>query len=420
MAEPTNEERIATLRARSPFPNFVLPDYDDLSITQVAPFIRASLGQSVEVAPSLKALQRPWKRVVLLILDAFGYRLMEKCLNKAPALAQILDRGHCLPLTSTFPSTTTVALTAIYTGLTPARHTITGHMMFMRELGMEIDVLRYSPVGENRREVLAERGIDVHRLFPMHTVFEPLSGEGIRTLSITRRQFMNTALGWLHHVGAGDVQGYLTGADMCVLIRQALAASEGPTFIAAYWDVVDQLSHEYMPFSEHIRAAVAQIFYSIQQELLEALTDRQKEETLLLITADHGQTQCLPHEAVLLLEQPMLTDTLLLPASGQGRAAYLYPRFGMQDEARALLAEHEEQLLTLTRAEAQELGLFGDATGTAWLDTRIGDLIAVAKNGSQLMRPHVERRKLHPTGHHGSLTEEEMLVPLIALPLSAW
>lgn len=417
---PPPETVIQDLRERAWLADFICPDYGGYCISNVAPLVLDRLGLRGGAPEALAALAPGgYQRVVLLIIDALGYRLMEHCVGSLPALARVLERGQHLPITSTFPSTTTVALTSIYTGLTPIEHGISGHMMFVRELGAIADILLFSPMGDRRRDVYAERGRDVRQLFPMKTVFEPLAEAGLAGLSITRAMFRETALGRLHHAGA-DVTGYVTLADMLVLARHALRERRMPGLTCIYWDTIDMLSHTYGPFSEMVCAAVAEIFTGLERELLSALTPEERRDTLLLITADHGQVITVPAEATCLAEHPEVVDSLLLPPAGQSRAAYLYALPRAAERLPQQVAACDPRLEVVTSWQAMAHGLFGPPEHASRLETRVGDVIALTRGGGELLWTDHQRVHLTPHGRHGSLTEEEMLVPLIALPLEAW
>jgi hypothetical protein len=414
------ESIVRGLAARSCYPGFICPDYDGYCITNIAPLVLRNFGQEAAAPGALTALLgRSYRHVVVFIIDAMGYRLMERCAAENPALARVLGAGACVPITSTFPSTTTVALTAIYTGLSPAEHGVTGHTMFVRSMGSVVDILRFSPLGDRRRDVYIDQGWDVRRLFPMRTVFEPLKEAGFRTLSITRSMFRDTALGRLHHAGA-EVRGYLELADMLTLTRAALRGTQEPVLTCVYWDTIDMLSHEYGPNSEAVRAAIALVFGGLEREVLSQLTPRERRETLLLITADHGQVDCPAEEAICLGEHPSIVDSLLLPPAGQSRAAYLYGLPRSVEQLASQLRVFEERLEVTTSWQALAQGLFGAPDHAAQLDTRIGDVIALTRGGAQLLWVDHQRENLGCHGRHGSLTEEEMLVPLVVLPLDQW
>lgn len=414
------DEAFRRIRSTAPEPGMVLPDYSGYSICNVSQLIWRNFGLTNRCPDCMAGIvDRKYRRVVLLILDALGWDQIHSWLEDLPSLRRVYGCSNVLPLTVTFPSTTTVALTAIYTGLTPAEHTITGHNVFLREVGGVMDVLRFSPYGDPRREVYAERGVDVHQLFPMYTVFEPLKKEGLMGISITRGIFTNTALGWLHHVGA-EVVGYMNGADMFVHLRNTLKDRSSEGLVCVYWDVVDMLSHEYGPFSDMVRASVDQLFYSLERTVLESLSPAEREDTLLLITADHGQCDAPPHEAVCLSEEPRLQDLLMLPPAGQSRAAYLYANQGQAEELGAELRRHDDLIMARQSDEALAAGLFGPPEHAHRIRSRVGDYLAIGRKGAQVLGPEIMRDQLSIKGRHGSLTEHEMLVPLIALPLDRW
>jgi hypothetical protein len=414
------DEVLRQLRRDPPLPGMVRPDYEGYSICNVSQLILENF-ELPNRCPDVLApiLDRKYRRVVLLILDALGWNQVHYCLDSVPPLRRLFDRATVIPLTGTFPSTTTVALTAIYTGLAPTEHTITGHTVFLRELGQIMDVLRFSPSGDPRREVYAERGLDVHEFFPMYTVFEPLKEAGLRGVSITRGIFTNTALGWLHHVGA-DVVGYLEGADMFVHLREALRRDRQDGLICVYWDVVDMLAHEYGPFSPAVRTAVDQVFYSLEREILTALTPEERADTLLLITADHGQCDALPDEAICLNEEKRLQDLLMLPPTGQSRAAYLYANQGETDALETELKRFDHRLLIRRSEAALADGLFGPTQHSNRIRHRVGDFLAIGQGGCQVLGAEIMRDQLAMKGRHGSLTENEMLVPLFAVPLDTY
>jgi hypothetical protein len=411
---------LSRLRRTAPAPGMVLPDYSGYSTCNVSQLIWRNFGLANRCPDCLAPLlDSRYRRVILLIVDALGWNQLQSFRDHVPPLQRVYERGRVIPLTVTFPSTTTVALTAIYTGLTPAEHSVTGHTMFVKEVGAVMDVLRFSPAGDPRREVFAERGVDVHRIFPMYTVFECLKKAGLDGLSITRGIFTNTALGWLHHVGA-EVIGYLSGADMFVHLRNALRTRPMEGVICIYWDIVDMLSHEFGPFSEMVRSAVDQVFYALEREILERLSPAERAETLLLITADHGQADMIPDEALYLSEQDRLRELLMLPPTGQYRASYLYAEQGKTEELGHELERFSDRFWFRRSEEALAAGLFGPPDQASRIRGRVGDYVAIGRSGAQVFAADVMRGKPMLKGHHGSLTENEMLVPLIALPLDSW
>jgi hypothetical protein len=61
-------------------------------------------------------------KVVLLVLDGFGFNQFKRHCSDIPFLAELTGKSRVFPLTSVFPSQTTNALTSFSTGLTPQEH----------------------------------------------------------------------------------------------------------------------------------------------------------------------------------------------------------------------------------------------------------------------------------------------------------
>ncbi len=128
----------------------------------------------------------------------------------------------------------------------------------------------------------------------------------------------------------------------------------------------------------------------------------------------------LPEEAVCLDEHPEVVDSLILPPAGQSRAPYLYALPRAAERLPEQLVRCSDGLTVVTAWQALANGLVGPPDLSANLDTRVGDVIALARGAAEIHWTDRKRAALVPRGHYGSLSEEEMLVPLIALPLEAW
>ncbi len=140
-----------------------------------------------------------------------------------------------------------------------------------------------------------------------------------------------------------------------------------------------------------------------------------REGARLIITADHGQTTTPPKQAVRFSDHPALQQTLLLPPAGEPRAAYLYVRPGQAETLRAYVAKRlPDRFLLVEMERALAAGLFGPEKPTPELRARLGDFLLLARNDSRLI---VEEETVEFHGHHGSLTREERLVPLLMVRL---
>ena len=85
-----------------------------------------------------------------------------------------------------------------------------------------------------------------------------------------------------------------------------------------------------------------------------------------------------------------------------------------RDDVDYFAAHFPEQFVLLDSQAALDQGLFGSGTLAPEARDRVGDLLALAR-GDYLLDASREGPKL--LGRHGSLTPEEMLVPLLAARL---
>jgi len=197
-----------------------------------------------------------------------------------------------------------------------------------------------------------------------------------------------------------------------------LQRPEGPLFVSGYWANTDTAAHVYGPEGERFKTALRHLARSLEEDFLAPLPAAAREGTLLIITADHGQTTTPPERAVRLSDHPALQQTLLLPPAAESRAAYLYVRPGQTEPLRAYVAEHlADRFLLLEMEQVLAAGLFGSEKPTPELRARLGDFLLLARNDSRLI---IEEKPVPFHGHHGSLTPEEMLVPLLMVRLEGY
>jgi hypothetical protein len=110
---------------------------------------------------------------------------------------------------------------------------------------------------------------------------------------------------------------------------------------------------------------------------------------------------------------PKIKSSLLIPPTGEYRATYLHAKAGQLLELENRLREQfGEQLVLLRSQEALAAGLFGRGAIHREACDRIGDLVAIPRGAQALYWPHDSYSLI---GRHGGLTDEEMLVPLIAM-----
>ncbi len=407
---------------------FLHPHYGGYSLANLPATIGRMLGVRLEgMAPPLPSdlwadLTAGVRRVVLVLLDAVGYHAFRRLADEEPAYRRLVEAGRLFPLTSVFPSTTVVALTSLWTGRTPLGHGFLGTRLLLSDQGVMTDMLALSPAAhKEEREVLLDWGWEPERFVTAPSLAALLARQGVQTTALIYYLYLE---GGLSRIFLRDVtvrHGYVSLGDLWINLRRAvMEARDGPALIYAYWGVGDTLAHVYGPETEPWQAEMRLLGRALEEDFLAPLPARAREGTLLLVVADHGAVPTPPKQAVRLADHPALQEMLLLPPAGEPRAAYLYVRPDQADALRAYVAEHLADRFVLIETErAVEAGLFGPEAPSPVLRNRLGDFLLLARGDTHLVMRAQEgtRRKPVLRGHHGNLTPEEMLVPLLMVRL---
>lgn len=369
-------------------PEPVLPDYGGANLAGVVPgLLRPGADRPAWFPEPLRMA----RQVVLLVVDGLGWgQLCDR-----PGLAPMLSGMAGAPITSVAPSTTATALTSLTVGVPPARHGIVGYRMVVAgPTGSEVlNVLRWrTPSGDARAFA---RPDDMQPVVPF---------EGHAVPVVSKTEFAGTAFTEAHQRGARQT-GWMLASSLTVEVRRLLRAGE--PLVYAYYEGVDKVAHVH-GFGEHYDAELVALD-RIVADLVEVLPPG----AALAVTADHGQVQVGDRAKVL---DPRVRDGLAL-MSGEARFRWLHAdgrggpaAVGRLREVTEDLYGDEAWVLTVDRMEAE--GWFGGALAPA-VRARLGDVAVV---------PHEPIAYLDPADsfdpllvcRHGSLTPDEMWVPLVA------
>lgn len=417
---------VLTERSRKQFGDstqFILPSYDGLGLANLTASVSHWLGgpklSSPIFAPSIMdKFEGRYKRVVVLLVDALGYnqlvRLMEG--SKAPFWRGMLERGSLFPITSVTPSTTSTALTSIWTGADPLRHGIIGYEMWVKEFSMVINTILHMPssyVGDVGS--LVKAGFDPTTFLNCQPFGVYLEACGVESHSYLPYSITGSGLSQMHSAKT-RLHGYVSESDLWANLRDNLnARPANPKFVYAYWPLVDTLMHRYGPDDERVTCQFDLMSQALQTQLFDRLEDWAKKDTLFVLTADHGSVYTPPYESSLLSGHPDLLANLVMPPTCENRLPFLYVKPDKEAEVREYFAQAWPGKFSLiTRQQALDLQLFGIGEAHPKLDGRIGDLIAISHEDAYLWWANKPNLML---GRHGGLSADEMLVPLFGIEL---
>jgi hypothetical protein len=402
---------------------WVMPRYDGLSVANLPATIAALLGSELPGAlPPLPAdLWSDWlpdiRRIVLILLDGLGYNMLTSMQDRGQGsvFSELAEEGRMVPLTSVFPSTTDAALVSMSTGRPPAEHGWLAYEIYLRELGIASNAINLSPVWSHQRDELLDWGLDPGELIPVPTLAQHLAREGSPTRAILTAFFRGSGFTDMLYRGVDEVRVHRHASDLWVQLRHLLAQTRGErSFVTVYWSGLDTIGHLYGHGTAAWEAEFRSIEHLLGREFLAELPSADREGTLLLITADHGQI-LVPDDHILTAdENPDLSRHLQVPIMGEARAAFVYPRPGRAEAIRELLRDSYADWFAVVQSEAAiATGLMGSPVYDETL-ARAGELLVLGRGDHALQR---SKPPFDLVSRHGGLTPSEMLVPLIGARL---
>jgi predicted AlkP superfamily pyrophosphatase or phosphodiesterase len=414
------------IKLRSKLTGFITPDYEKYCLSNVPSTILSLFGVNLtsrHLLPRelLENQTDSVTKIVLLIIDSLGYNQFLKVLNtdKEIVFHKLISKGTFGLLTSVFPSTTGTALTSLATGLTPQEHAMIGFRMYLKKFNLVADTIRFSPSRDKRDNRLLEMGLDPRTFLGVKTIDELLSGHGVDSYVLIPRIYANSGLTRMLHSNAKTCT-YIACSDMFVKLRRLLEAnSDKRMFVFVYWGISDQIAHIHGPFTEEFYAEIRNISYSLKTEFIQKLDSKTKKQTLLMVTADHGQTNVSKNTATKVVNHPELMSNLVVPPTGDSRASYLYVRKEKIEEVRNYLEEKfKNKFIVLDSKEAFKKGLFGIGEPKEEFYSRIGDLMVLARKNYAFYYSYEDPEKeFEHKGSHGGLTSDDLLIPFIATRL---
>ncbi|MDH4225543.1 MAG: alkaline phosphatase family protein [Deltaproteobacteria bacterium] len=377
---------------------------------------RPTLGAGVLDAALPPGSPRKARRVLLLTIDSLGF----KELAASRLLAGLYGPYGCW-LTSVFPSVTSAALTAIYQGLSPARHGILGHTIY-KDFGM-VDTLTMKPKGGGKS--IREGGFAKHRWRWEPGLMETPAAQGLGSAILVNQNIAGSGLSQFAYKGIPIVPF----AETLEALDKAARMVSGPTaFASVYLAGVDYLIHAYGGTSSQVAMAIHQI----EEDLCWMVNQMAPEvvaETTLVIAADHGQcdiTEKIP------LPLPFLdwaqANLRGLGFSGRAMHVYLNPQSNplKPEEVTSRLKElvgDKGWVMPFSEAGLLAGGGAAEAPQQTRIRESLGDWVVVLHPGINWDKTgtvyHNPKYSSPVVSQHGGLSWDEMFVPLISAPLGA-
>lgn len=354
------------------------------TIDTIMPSVAAALG----VDGFENTLQLPAApRYVVFLVDGLGLTLLRSHADAAPFLSSLTNVEDVI---SGIPSTTATSLTSLGTGLGAGVHGVVGYTSRVPDSGRRLNSLKW------------DQPVDPLIWQPHPTVLQRLQASGVAATSVNDAKFADTGLTLCSQRGVPFHGINSVWERLDVVVDVIESAPRSVTY--AYESRLDHMGHGKGCGSEQWREMLA----TIDAELAE-LREELPRDAVLLVTADHGMINLPKDDRFDVDAHPRLLDDVDLLA-GEARFRHVYTRSGAAPDVAARWGDVLGDRAVVRTQEGIE-DWFGPIAPD--VRARIGDVVVASLGDFAVFSRREFGVELKMTGFHGSITEDELRIPVL-------
>lgn len=417
-----NQKSITAVNSSLVREGFRKPLYDSYCFGNIPATVEKILtGKSKQITlPTdtlLKELSK-YRNVVVILVDAMGWNLIGDKINTHPTLKHINENGIISKLTAIFPSTTANCVTCMNTGLTSLDTGVIGWSFFVPELDALVRPLPYVYIEpyQYKGKLNPE---DFDYILNKGNFYERLHDSGIESHLV----ILNTYVESNYNKKISNIRnmfGFENLNEGLKYVRDSIQKSDKKNYFYVYFDDIDKNSHVYGPHSNEI----AKLTDKTLDDIYENLIKNKSDDTLIMITADHGHAQFDMTKTIMLNKEiPELedwvktnSDGVKLISDGSIRHYYLYLKKDFIDIAKTKISDLlGDRAMVLTQSEAVSKGIFGKSKPSRKFQEHHGDLIIIPDPETTVFWDHPLLPQHKNKGTHGGMSLDEMEIPLLVI-----
>jgi len=357
--------------------SITVPDYGGGSLVNLVSELEHRLtgaSPSPRLHPHLADLIPVGHSYVLFLFDGLGTLQLDHPDGAA------LAASHLATIDAPFPTSTTVSLATIATGLPPSQHGLLGYQLWVPEVDAVVNTIKWTTLWGEPIEY------ETDPFLPAPNLWERLGAAGREPITVQPGNFQGSALSRLLYRGCRFEPAY--SVDEIVEATVQLAAEPG-RLIFSYIPHIDFAAHVYGQGSDEYAVAVKTVAAAWHRA-----THHVPAGTTLIATGDHGHVD---FDRQVKIAKADHTERTFY---GDGRAMFV------RGDGAALTESLPATWFGLDQME----GWWGPGPRHKAFDARAPDGVMVADDDTLLLHRHSDDRMV---GNHGALTDAERLVPLL-------
>jgi predicted AlkP superfamily pyrophosphatase or phosphodiesterase len=348
--------------------------------------LKAALGEP-------NALNLPAKRSVCVILvDGLGAHN----LKNASAHASYLNSLPTEPAMCWFPATTAVSITAFASASNPWSNGFLGYQVFNTATSSQMNLLSGWKNFENGQHYQK-----------LQTVAEMASSEGISFHTVAPAAYERS--GFTAATMRGSLFHGVNVIDERFERAKQLLNDPEPKVVYLYIPELDQIAHAQGSSSN---AWISEL--ELVDSYIRILSGHLTKSAGILVTSDHGVIDVDKGNHIFLDE--LISGDDFKFVGGDTRALYLYFKDGVDVVAKRALLEAVlgDSCYIVTTEDLIAAGYWGSLNEVS-LNVSPDLLVLAKKQVALYHRDFAKAKSLNMIGHHGSLSSQELTIPLIKI-----